>query len=81
MKSSERCICAGLLLFPGTGTYAQGVNDALDNTLNPGARNEELKALLVKVRRAHGMHDRRSQRVGGGDELRARRDNRPRQES
>jgi putative membrane protein len=37
-------------------TYHQQVLDALDKTLIPGARNEELKALLVKVRPAFEAH-------------------------
>ena len=43
-------------------TYHQTVLDALDKTLIPNAKNEELKALLVKVRPAfvahleHAMH-------------------------
>jgi putative membrane protein len=36
--------------------YHQAVIDALDKTLVPGARNEELKALLVKVRPAFIAH-------------------------
>ena len=37
-------------------TYHQAVLDALDQTLVPGARNAELKALLVKVRPAFVAH-------------------------
>ena len=37
-------------------TYHQSVLDALDNTLIPGAKNPELKALLVKVRPAFVAH-------------------------
>ena len=37
-------------------TYHQSVLDALDNTLIPGAKNSELKALLVKVRPAFVAH-------------------------
>jgi putative membrane protein len=37
-------------------SYHQQVIDALDNTLIPGAKNEELKALLVKVRPAFVTH-------------------------
>jgi len=37
-------------------TYHQAVLDALDKTLIPGAKNEELKALLVKVRPAFVAH-------------------------
>ena len=36
--------------------YHQSVIEALDKTLIPGARNEELKALLVKVRPAFVAH-------------------------
>jgi putative membrane protein len=36
--------------------YHQSVLDALDKTLIPGAKNEELKALLVKVRPAFVAH-------------------------
>jgi putative membrane protein len=36
--------------------YHQQVIDAMDKTLIPGARNEELKALLVKVRPAFVAH-------------------------
>lgn len=37
-------------------TYHQAVIDALDKTLIPNARNEELKALMVKVRPAFVAH-------------------------
>ncbi len=37
-------------------TYHQSVLDALDKTLIPGAKNDELKALLVKVRPAFVAH-------------------------
>jgi len=37
-------------------TYHQQVLDALDKTLIPGATNDELKALLVKVRPAFVAH-------------------------
>jgi putative membrane protein len=37
-------------------TYHQSVLDALDKTLIPSAKNEELKALLVKVRPAFVAH-------------------------
>src|SRR6185312_2727065 len=37
-------------------TYHQSVLDALDHTLIPGAKNAELKALLVKVRPAFEAH-------------------------
>ena len=36
--------------------YHQQVLDAVDNTLIPGAKNEQLKALLVKVRPAFVAH-------------------------
>jgi len=36
--------------------YHQAVLDAMDRTLIPGAKNEELKALLVKVRPAFVAH-------------------------
>ncbi len=37
-------------------TYHQAVLDALDKTLIPGAKNQELKGLLVKVRPAFVAH-------------------------
>lgn len=37
-------------------TYHQAVIDAMDKTLIPSAKNEELKALLVKVRPAFVAH-------------------------
>jgi putative membrane protein len=37
-------------------TYHQAVIDALDKTLVPSAKNEELKALLIKVRPAFVAH-------------------------
>jgi putative membrane protein len=37
-------------------TYHQSVLDALDKTLIPNAKNEELKALMVKVRPAFVAH-------------------------
>ena len=37
-------------------TYHQTVLDAIDKTLIPSAKNEELKALLVKVRPAFVAH-------------------------
>jgi putative membrane protein len=37
-------------------TYHQAVIDAMDKTLIPNATNEELKALLVKVRPAFVAH-------------------------
>lgn len=48
--------------------YHQQVIDALDKTLIPGATNEELKALLVKVRPAfvaHLEHAKRLQAANG----------------
>jgi putative membrane protein len=36
--------------------YHQAVLDAVDKTLIPNAKNEELKALLVKVRPAFVAH-------------------------
>jgi putative membrane protein len=36
--------------------YHQAVLDAVDKTLIPGAKNEELKALLVKTRPAFVAH-------------------------
>jgi putative membrane protein len=50
-------------------TYHQQVIDALDDTLIPGAANEELKALLVKVRPAfvaHLEHAKHLQSTGRG---------------
>jgi len=49
--------------------YHQQVLDALDKTLIPGAKNEELKALLVKVRPAfvaHMEHAKHLQASEGG---------------
>ena len=43
--------------------YHQQVIDALDNTLIPGAKNEELKALLVKVRPAFVAHLEHAKRL------------------
>jgi putative membrane protein len=43
--------------------YHQQVIDALDNTLIPGATNEELKALLVKVRPAFVAHLEHAKRL------------------
>ena len=37
-------------------TYHQAVLDAIDNTLVPNAKNEELKGLIVKVRPAFVAH-------------------------
>ena len=50
--------------------YHQQVIDALDKTLIPGATNEELKALLIKVRPAfvaHLEHAKRLQSSTGKD--------------
>ena len=44
-------------------TYHQTVLDALDKTLIPSARNEELKALLVKVRPAFVAHLEHAQHI------------------
>jgi putative membrane protein len=44
-------------------TYHQQVLDALDKTLIPGAKNEELKALLVKVRPAFVAHLEHAKKV------------------
>ena len=44
-------------------TYHQQVIDALDNTLIPGATNEDLKALLVKVRPAFVAHLEHAKRL------------------
>ena len=43
--------------------YHQQVIDALDNTLIPGATNDELKALLVKVRPAFVAHLEHAKRL------------------
>jgi putative membrane protein len=43
--------------------YHQQVIDALDKTLIPGATNEELKALLVKVRPAFVAHLEHAKRL------------------
>jgi putative membrane protein len=43
--------------------YHQQVIDALDSTLIPGAQNEELKALLVKVRPAFVAHLEHAKRL------------------
>jgi putative membrane protein len=50
--------------------YHQQVLDAIDKTLIPSAKNEELKALLVKVRPTiaeHLDHARELQSKLGGD--------------
>ena len=44
-------------------TYHQNVLDAVDKTLIPSAKNEELKALLVKVRPAFVSHLEHAKRV------------------
>jgi putative membrane protein len=44
-------------------TYHQQVIDALDKTLIPGATNDELKALLVKVRPAFVAHLEHAKRL------------------
>lgn len=44
-------------------SYHQQVIDALDKTLIPGATNEELKALLVKVRPAFVAHLEHAKRL------------------
>jgi putative membrane protein len=44
-------------------TYHQQVLDAIDKTLIPGAKNEELKALLVKVRPAFVAHLEHAKKV------------------
>ena len=44
-------------------TYHQQVIDALDKTLIPGATNEELKGLLVKVRPAFVAHLEHAKRL------------------
>jgi len=46
-------------------TYHQQVLDALDKTLIPGAKNEELKALLVKVRPAFVAHLEHAKKLQG----------------
>jgi putative membrane protein len=43
--------------------YHQAVLDALDKTLVPNAKNEELKALLVKVRPAFVAHLEHAKRI------------------
>jgi putative membrane protein len=43
--------------------YHQAVIDAVDKTLIPGAQNEELKALLVKVRPAFVAHLEHAKKV------------------
>lgn len=43
--------------------YHRQVIEALDNTLIPGAQNEELKALLVKVRPAFVAHLEHAERI------------------
>ncbi len=46
-------------------TYHQTVIDSLDQTLIPNAKNEELKALLVKVRPAFVAHLQHAQQLQG----------------
>ena len=46
-------------------TYHQSVLDALDKTLIPSAKNEELKALLVKVRPAFVAHLEHAKHIQG----------------
>ena len=46
-------------------TYHQGVLDALDKTLIPGAQNAELKALLEKVRPNFAAHLARAKNIQG----------------
>ena len=43
--------------------YHQAVLEAVDKTLIPNAKNEELKALLVKVRPAFGAHLEHAKKV------------------
>ena len=45
-------------------TYHQQVIDALDQTLIPGAANDELKALLVRVRPAFVAHLEHAKKLG-----------------
>ena len=46
-------------------TYHQSVIDAMDKTLIPNAKNEELKALLVKVRPAFVAHLEHAKEIQG----------------
>lgn len=46
-------------------TYHQAVIDALDKTLIPSAKNDELKALLVKVRPAFVAHLEHAKQIQG----------------
>ena len=46
-------------------TYHQAVIDAMDKTLIPGAKNEELKALLVKARPAFVAHLEHAKQIQG----------------
>lgn len=46
--------------------YHQQVLDAVDSTLIPGAKNEELKALLVKVRPAFVAHLEHAKQLAKG---------------
>ena len=47
-------------------TYHQAVLDALDKTLIPNAKNEELKALMVKVRPAFVAHLEHAKQLQAG---------------
>ena len=46
--------------------YHQAVLDAVDKTLIPGAKNDELKALLVKVRPAFVAHLEHAKQIAQG---------------
>lgn len=46
-------------------TYHQAVIDAMDKTLIPNAKNEELKSLLVKVRPAFVAHLEHAKQIQG----------------
>jgi putative membrane protein len=46
--------------------YHQAVLDAVDKTLIPNAKNEELKALLVKVRPAFVAHLEHAKQLAAG---------------
>jgi putative membrane protein len=47
-------------------TYHQQVLDAIDKVLVPNAKNEELKALIVKVRPAFEAHLERAKQIQSG---------------
>lgn len=47
-------------------TYHQAVLDAIDKTLIPSAKNEELKALLTKVRPAFAAHLDHAKQIQSG---------------